>query len=180
MSFKLSEIDDGGHETFYRFGRCLYKYTDCGPWVVAVLLDGTEVYYESAEGNALSMDTVVDHVRVGSIVEGSDVEIGPYEVTDPKDFYKVVEQVNDEASFYWDRDNTNLYEVERPGYTTVYFRESWGDITWEDGYPFWIRKTHFKELVRLALEEYEDWDDGDSRTVGPYTITKVDQSYYTY
>lgn len=176
MSFKLSVIDECGHSNFYQFGRCLYKYTGCGPWVVAVLLDGTEVYYKSAEGDALSMDTVVDYVKVGSIVEGSDVEIGPYEVHDPAEFWDTVTTVDEEASFYWDRDNTQLFEIERDGYTTVYVRNRWGDIEWENGFPFWIRRVWRDEIIEITNdpEESEEW------TVGPYTLRLIDQGSIAY
>lgn len=89
-------------ETFAELGRAVYKYTDCGPWISAILADGTEVYYGSVEAQALSMQTVVRAVKVGSIVEGSDVEIGPYMVTRARDFWKTVEQVNREASDEWE------------------------------------------------------------------------------
>lgn len=87
--------------TFADLGRAVYKYTDCGPWIVAVLLDGSEVYYTSPEAHALSMDTVVRAIRVGSIVEGSDADVGPYEVTRARDFWPTVERVNEEAVIEW-------------------------------------------------------------------------------
>ena len=175
MSFTLSEIDDCGHDSFYDFGRCLYKYTDCGPWVTAVLLDGTEVYYEDREARELPMSTVVDHVKVGSIVEGSDVYVGPFDVHDPKKFGKVVESIDDEADFYWKRDNTYLFTITRPGYTDVVVRENWGDVEWESGFPFWIRRTHRQELEAIMHDP-----DGEEWTIGPYTMKLVDQSWDTY
>jgi hypothetical protein len=115
-------------------------------------------------------------VKVGSIVEGSDVEIGPYEVTDPTKFNETLDEVNSEASFYWDRDNTQLFEIEREGYTTVYLRNSWGDIQWESGFPFWVRRVWRDEIIEITNdpEESEEW------TVGPYTLRLIDQGSMTY
>ena len=48
-------------------------------------------------------------IKVGSIVEGSDVEIGPRELLFPfsgKDLDAAIQGIDDEASFYWDRDNS--------------------------------------------------------------------------
>lgn len=175
--FKLSDISKE-YSSFYRFARNVYKYTACGPWVRAVLPDGTKVYYESDEGYALPMDTVVDHVEVGSIVEGSDVEVGPYEVHDPKDFWEVVAGVNDEASFYWELDNTDLYSVTKDGFDNVVFRLNWGNITWETGFPHWIRGTTRNKIVRFA--KYRKEMNYESVDIDGWTVQPEDQSGYTY
>lgn len=47
------------------------------------------------------MDTEVQYLRVGSIVEGSDAEVGPYDVHNPKDFSNIVSQIDDECAFLW-------------------------------------------------------------------------------
>lgn len=104
---KISDYDSCGHEHFHEFGRCLYKYTDCGPWVTAVLPDGREIYYEDKEAWELPMDTEVECLRVGSIVEGSEVYVGPYDVEDPKEFWKVVEDVNQQAIDAWEECNND-------------------------------------------------------------------------
>jgi hypothetical protein len=177
MSFKLSELC-GHHDTFYRFGRSLYKYTDCGPWVVAVLLDGTDIYYESDDARSLLMDTVVDHVRVGSIVEGSDVDVGPFEVHDPTEFFDTVQAVTDEASFYWRRDNTELYSIEAGGFDTIYFCLNWGAIEWEGGFPYWIRRTHRQAILKAVRTQ--DLPYSTTIQVGPWAVQHLDQGHHTY
>lgn len=104
---KLSRLDECGHQTFASFGRCVYKYTDCGPWIVAVLRNGKEVGYTDPAADTLGMNTDVRAIKVGSIVEGSDAEIGPYEVTEAEDFWPTVERVNREASDAWDEADKN-------------------------------------------------------------------------
>ena len=125
---KISDYDSCGHEHFYSFGRCLYKYTDCGPWVVAVLMDDREVYYEDKEAWELPMETEVKYLRVGSIVEGSDVEVGPYDVEDPKEFSKTVKDINDECTFFWRRDNLDHFRLIRGGKDIGYITCGWGEF----------------------------------------------------
>lgn len=128
---KISEYDECGHENFHEFGRCLYKYTDCGPWVVAVLMDGQEIYYDNKEAWELPMDTEVRYLKVGSIVEGSDVEVGPYEVEDPKEFWKTVKDINDECDFFWRRDNLDHFRLLRKDKCIGYLECGWGECTLE-------------------------------------------------
>lgn len=102
---KISDFDDCGHDSFGDFGRCLYKYTSCGPWVVAVLMNGKKIYYEDKEAWKLPMDTEVQCLRVGSIVEGSGVEVGPFDVHNPKDFSNIVSHIDAECAFIWGEEN---------------------------------------------------------------------------
>jgi len=193
----LADLLDG--ETPHHFGRSLYKYTDCGPWIAYVALDAParetaeirvmprdpqrrlwvqgcsrdaarfcgfddvrcparwrslaaylrrvrhfvkhhqsqqdewrviavrpcvgcvrldlerslaartrSVNYADADVDRLDPATVVG-VEIGSIVEGSDVEIDPEYLAFPftdRDFDAAVQRINNEASFYWERDNT--------------------------------------------------------------------------
>lgn len=176
--FKLEDIDECCHDNFHDFARNVYKYTDCGPWIRAVLTDGTIVYYRDKSAYTLPMDTEVDHVEVGSIVEGSDVEVGPYEVYDPKEFWKVVEEVNKEASYYWERDNTDLYLVMKKGFEPVIFRLDWGIITWETGFPHWIRGTTRNKIVRFAKDR--DEINYESVDIDGWEVTLQDQGRCCY
>ena len=111
----LSAYADGMHfENFAAFGRAVYKYTDCGPWVAAVLPNGNEVYYADLNGLKLKMSTRVVAVKVGSIVEGSDACIGPYRVTDPADFEATLQQVSAEANEAWHEANDEANEEGEP------------------------------------------------------------------
>lgn len=107
--------------TLYSFGHLIYKETVCGPWVTFVLSDGSEVYYET-EAAKVTLEELearglsVVGLNIGSVVEGSDVEIGPYglEIDDEFTtgaFWRVIDSVDDEAKFYWKRDNAAYYSL---------------------------------------------------------------------
>ena len=122
-------------ETPHDFGRDLYKATSCGPWVSFVVPGHgcrSSVYYESTEAREVqpawwSQCTGID---IGSIVEGSDVEVGPTRLHWPftqAQLYEALKQVDAEASFYWERDNTTFFEVTDSGKSwRVYAR--WGNF----------------------------------------------------
>jgi hypothetical protein len=105
----------------YNMGRSIYKHTDCGPWVAFVASEYVydphldretyrEVYYEEAPKTWLELGPI-RAIKVGSIVEGSDAEIGPHYVTvlSPdtlnKRFHEAVRQVNAEACEAWHEAN---------------------------------------------------------------------------
>lgn len=57
-------------------------------------------------------------IEIGSIVEGSDVEIEPQTLLFPftsDDLEGVLESINDEAEFYWKRDNTTYFKLTHKG-----------------------------------------------------------------
>ena len=67
------------------------------------------VYYEDESASRPIANCI--GVKVGSIVEGSDVEIGPEEMLfpfDSSDFWKMVENINEEACFYWKERNDHV------------------------------------------------------------------------
>ena len=118
-------------DNFWRFGRSLYKYTDCGPWTRLVLTEGRSVYYEDtgADDPTLLDEKDIIGIEIGSIVESSDVEVGPYLLRFPitdEELDKTVKDINDEASFYWDRDNLTHCHVSYVG-EDYYFTYGWGD-----------------------------------------------------
>lgn len=104
-------LDRYGALSLYQFGRNLYKYTPCGPWVVFIVRDikTYDVYYESTEHHDFDFNKC-EGIKIGSIVEGSDVEVGPVELKfpfHPNELEQALNDINHEADFYWRRDNTD-------------------------------------------------------------------------
>lgn len=76
-------------ETFAEFGRDLYDHIGCGPYVIAVLNDGTELYYEDDAAKTVPLSTLIQGIKLGSIIEGWDGDgITPILITDPSTFYE--------------------------------------------------------------------------------------------
>jgi hypothetical protein len=109
-------LEKRGYGTPHELGRTLYKYIDCGPWTVFIVpgIPKGSVYYEDAKASELNWLEKCTGLRIGSIVEGSDVEVGPETLLFPfteKDLDRVVSAINEEASFYWERDNSRYFTV---------------------------------------------------------------------
>lgn len=103
--------DNGSDMNVHALYRSIYKYTACGPWLSVVLHDGTTRHCDKLEGIE---NGAVRKLLVGSIVEGSDAEVGPTTIDlltyeDPADavkaFNDAVEEVNDEACSLWEEAN---------------------------------------------------------------------------
>lgn len=103
-------LDAQGSETPHELGRDLYKAIACGPWVAFELRDGRSIRYtdpEAREASPAWWDQCTG-VRIGSIVEGSDAEIGPYTLAFPfsmTEFDTTVQVVDDEAGDAWESAN---------------------------------------------------------------------------
>lgn len=122
-----------GVDTAGRLGRCFYKYTDCGPWTVFLVKRPDEesktIYYEDQKAYDPAWYSVCAGLRIGSIVEGSDVECSPVELYFPfteSELDAAVENVNDEACFYWERDNSLWLKITSPGGVDYWGKETWG------------------------------------------------------
>jgi len=89
-------------DTLYGVGRSIYKYTGCGPWTVAVLANGQEVYYQDERAHAVTMSTRIRCIRVGSIVEGTDACVDPVEARTRKELDDAIEAVDARAREIWD------------------------------------------------------------------------------
>ena len=161
--------DFGGN--FASFGRAVYKGTDCGPWCNLILTGGRSMSYEvkGAEDPSCLVDADIIGVEVGSIVEGSDAEVGPEFLKFPftsEEFWGTVEDISNQVSFYWDRDNTRDYIIEK-GDKEYYFND------YEmSGLP--------KKLESL----FEKWDredgyldeDGSIELAEGITLTRINKS----
>ena len=116
-------------DSFGSWGRSVYKYTDCGPWVVALLPDGSELYYEDREAWDYTGDQLITGVRLGSIVEGWDGELPPYECHSREEFDKALEELNDTCCSIWDTANSDHFLICKDGYQVGYAKQCWGDVT---------------------------------------------------
>lgn len=113
-------LEQEGCETPFDLGRSLYKSTACGPWVSFIVPgygERGQVYYETKDARQLDApwwDQCIG-ILVGSIVEGSDVEVDPTRLEWPFTSAKLEEAVrliDEEANFYWRRDNAVYFKVE--------------------------------------------------------------------
>lgn len=163
---KLSDLLNS--ETPHGFGRSLYKGVSCGPWISYIMKNGKDVYY----GDAPDKLTGCIGVKVGSIVEGSDVEIDPEELIFPftdKDFWNKVDEVNKQASFYWERDNTDNFQILK-GKKVI------GFVTWTefDDKPKWEG-----EVPKDIQEKWVKWYTKDRWVNDSYVIPKDHTSKFT-
>jgi hypothetical protein len=83
LAESLKEVEE-------RISRRLYKDTECGAWLSFILSDKPSQYPNTAIG-----------INIGSVVEGSDVEVGPYTAYFPfaaQQLDDIIEQVEREVS----------------------------------------------------------------------------------
>lgn len=117
--FNLADfLDKQGNESPGEFGRSLYKYTACGPWTSFTCHKGKDVYYADKKAwKDESEQKWWSHctgLQIGSIVEGSDVYVEGRFLMFPfteKELDDTVKGIDDEADFYWKRDNSSYYKV---------------------------------------------------------------------
>lgn len=147
-------------DSMWRFGRLLYKYTGCGPWTVFHFDNGKAIYYDSRMANAnkgiLAMHGLTNctSVEIGSIVEGSDVYIEGRHLEFPftsEQLDATVKGVDDEASFYWKRDNTRNHCV-----TDGNGRKAFVSWTAFDDEPTWHDADDLPVEVKKAYLEWEN------------------------
>ena len=171
----VEELPEEYSNSFYQFGRSLYKGVACGPWCRLMLEDGSDIYYESEKANGPLVD-VITGLEIGSIVEGSDVEVGPtlleFPFTD-KELWDTIEEINQEASFYWDRDNTDTYSIEVDG-KTYYLTSGWG-LEYSEGTPQGV-----KNFMENFWDDIEEMEDGEEIEISDYKILKADKSMFTF
>ncbi len=196
--FNLPDLlEKNGDETPWRFGRSLYKYTACGPWVVFRMPEGTkDVYYEDDLASQSEADQAwwarCTGVAVGSIVEGSDVEVGPTDLAFPftaAEWDKAVEGINDEADFYWHRDNDEVFVCANAAGDHVL----WATVEGFESEPRIDEALEEVEEIQVALAQAAWAALNDVRDAGGdefeaqaipaypgYTASRIDQGDMTY
>jgi len=102
-----------------------------------------DIYYESTPANSALENCV--GVKIGTIVEGSEVELETPVFLFPfsqVEFDQQVESLNSEASFYWDRDNVSTYHV--------VFKDT-------DYYVDFVNESSFEELPKSIRKKVYDF-----------------------
>ena len=157
MTNLVTELaEEFGADDLFGIYRPIYKYTDCGP-SIGFKIRGMPAEHEMREGapwregegdvwfycddlgrlgtfaemEAAGLEGI--EVSVSSIVEGSDAEIEGEKLpvtTSKEDFWKAVTAVDEEAKFYWERDNSTWFLLRQKGEESTQhaFHETWGDI----------------------------------------------------
>lgn len=122
--------------------RCVYKYTDCGPSIgFLIKSNDNDPYWSYCDdlGKLGTFDEMkakgieIIGVSVSSIVEGSDAEVSGETLDEDEtieDFWKLVESVNQEACFLWERDNSQWYCIKSPEGEQWSLQDTWGDVKW--------------------------------------------------
>jgi hypothetical protein len=124
-----------------------------------------EVYYESDEANTLAECA---GIKMGSIVEGSEAYVDGDPMMFPftgEEFDKYVQGIDDEASFFWERDNLDHYRV-KSGKKEFWIKSGWGRELTE--LPKKLRETVVKFLQTNDLEE-------DKPTIIPATKIEIEK-----
>ena len=167
-----------GADNFWRFGRILYNYTGCGPWTRLVLTEDRYACYEDkgSDDPSLLLDDDIIGIEVGSIVEGSDVEVGPIFLRFPftsDELDVTVKEIDDEASFYWKRDNEDDFVLTSDG-KEYYVTSGWGNE-----YP--------KDMPAELIEKFERWQatehnvhEGETVEFDGLTIGHIDKQDFIF
>lgn len=147
----LQSIRDmvAGYDNPYRLYRAVYKGTDCGPSIGMRFDNGPWVYGDNLPDDSEEIGHIT-HIGASSIVEGSDVEIEFREAKSEDEFWKNLEEINEEASFYWKRDNTTNLKITCEGEEDVF-----ASYTQFDDEPIPDASKNLK-LVRKAFKAH--WD----------------------
>jgi hypothetical protein len=99
-------------------------------------------------------------IEVGSIVEGSDVYVGPEYMAFPfteAQFDEMVKRIDDEAAFYWKRDNAARFFINKNGKTvaSVSWTEFDDNPTWsgQKNVPLSVRRKWVRWYTKGRFEE---------------------------
>ncbi len=120
---KFNNLINSIADTPYGFYRAIYK-NGPGLTIGMQFKNGDTLYNDDLRPQDEASVNDVTAVLVSSIVEGSEVEIGPVTVYEPFEFWQVVKQVSLDVSFYWERDNSLYLKMEAKGLPTIHIVES--------------------------------------------------------
>lgn len=166
-----------GHESAGRFGHCLYKYTDCGPWSSFTLGEGEDIYYEKKKAWETQSEQQWWHqctgIQIGSIVEGSDVSVEGRFLVFPfteKELDDVMIDIEEEADFYWKRDNSDYYQViDANGESVLYCQWVQGDDA-----PTGNFDETEPEMLALAIAAHEALNNPESNPLSEQWGRSID------
>jgi len=142
-------------------------------------------YADSVEGSVYYEDKAANEdipncigIKVGSIVEGSEADVDREPLYFPftgDEFDKLVKGIDDEAGFYWKRDNLDTFIVESKS-GTHWFDYGWGEPLPKD-MPCSLRKkveAFLADVDPCSLDEETPIPDTKA------TIVRVDKSDFIY
>ncbi len=112
----LSDLCDLWGEEPPGLSHRLYKDTDCGAHLTFHMADGSALYAGNADRATLTRAAPVVGITIGSIVEGSEVCIDGNRLDFPfteETLNAAVKNVEEQADFYWERDNHDWFTVRR-------------------------------------------------------------------
>lgn len=119
-------------------------------------------------------------IEIGACVEGSDVEVGPYQVPFPCTVVAIenmVYEVSNEAEFYWERDNLESVEV-------TMGKESWYvDIRGRESFEELPRKIRNKVADFCLSNKFETLPESVRLRVPNcprVRVLKIDKAFYTW
>ncbi len=156
QDIRLGLIEDIANEigafSLHDIYRTIYRHCDCGP-SIGFEINGKFVYCDSLSDIPLcEYQDKVTGVSISSIVEGSDAEVPPIVLrfgSTKEDFFKALDEVNQEACYLWERDNSDWFMLRSPRGKTYYCHSTWGEVKWDGKQP--SKKT--KEVVEKFLQE---------------------------
>lgn len=143
-------LEHYGVATPAQLGRAFYRYTDCGPATTFHLKNGEDLYYGDRKASSPAIIDQITGIHISSIVEGSDAEIEGESLLFPftmQELNDLIKGVNDEAGFYWRRDNTDNFVVveESTGSRTYVAWTQFEDKPeWSDRLPLKVRRAWVK------------------------------------
>jgi hypothetical protein len=158
-----------GADSLWQIYRRIYKGTGCGPSIgFQIASPDNDPFWSYCDDlgklglleEMKAKGQVVVGISVSSIVEGSDAEVSGdtlHGAATKKQFWQLLENVDKEASFLWERDNSDWYCLKSPEDEKWSFQNTSGEIKWnddEDDMPP-------KEIV-AAVEKFID--DGGNMT----------------
>lgn len=131
------------------FYRAVYKGTDNGPGI-GFCINGKWVYnedlYKYENTDDFWEENDVTGVMISPYVEGSEVEVQSRTFTKPfitSQFWEANQEGDEEARFYWERDNSDWYMLEAPNGDFDVSKVCWGE---------WVHGIVTPEAVKKALE----------------------------